>query len=158
MEVQHSNSQGVASLIALFIKSSQWRLERLFSGYEPWLLFQRTLVPFPASTFHFHIWLTTICNSRFRRSHAISNCHRHQPRIWKTDKHLGPAPRLIFLSCQGALMKLYQQGKKQVCLESTKEAIIWMKQWIKALGSQDTSWLHTSILPAITSKQYLRNI
>lgn len=49
MEIQRNNSQGVASLIVLFVKSSQWRLERPFRGYEHWQLFQRTLVPFPFS-------------------------------------------------------------------------------------------------------------
>ena len=39
-------------------QTNKQELERWLSGEEPWLLFQRTWVQFPATTW----WLTTICN------------------------------------------------------------------------------------------------
>jgi hypothetical protein len=48
--------------------SHELGLERQLSGYEHQLLFQRTLVQVPATTW----WITTICNSSSWASDTIS--------------------------------------------------------------------------------------
>jgi hypothetical protein len=46
------------SLHAILLKKGGGVLERWLSGQEHWLLFWRSCVQFPATTW----WLTTICN------------------------------------------------------------------------------------------------
>jgi hypothetical protein len=72
MSTQESSTLEEIKYAHVYVKRSIWGLERWFSDSEHLLLFQKTLVWFPASTW----MLATLCNSSSRRSDATSWCMR----------------------------------------------------------------------------------